>query len=258
MTSTAFPVNLGTVLLEPNRWTPEKRPSFRVSDWFDAIRQAGFTGLELWENHAALADDAEQEALTRGPLPIEVFNSYCTFDDAGRPGREAAAAWVRRLRAQSVKFNFGPEAGRTEEYVRNLRDWAALLPPGCRLLCECHGGTILETPAQAAAVLAPVTGQVDVIVHAFSGERETLREWLARFGRSVTHVHVAGIRGKWPMIRLDEMAGEARTRLALLREAGFAGTWTVEFTAGVQHPPEDLRQLLAHAAADLQFLRENR
>lgn len=257
MTSTGFPVNLGTVLLEPNRWTAEKRPSFRVSDWFDAIRQAGFTGLELWENHAALADEAEQEALARGPLPIEVFNSYCTFDDAGSRGREEAAAWVRRLRAQSVKFNFGPEADRTEEYLRNLRAWAALLPPGTRLLCECHGGTVLETPARAAAVLAPLAGQVDLIVHAFSGERDTLREWLERFGPAVTHVHVAGMRGKWPMIRLDEMAEEAQARLALLRAARFAGTWSVEFTAGVQQPPEEKQQLLANAAADLHFLREN-
>jgi sugar phosphate isomerase/epimerase len=258
MTSAEFPVNFSTVLLEPNRWTPAKLPSFRVSAWFDAIRQAGFTGLELWENHAVLADTPEQEALDRGPLPVEVFNSYCTFDDAGAEGRERAATWVRRLHALSVKFNLGGDATRADEYLRNLRSWAQLLPSGCRLLCECHGGTVLETPAQAAAVLAPLTGHVDLIVHAFAGERETLREWLERFGPAVTHVHVAGLRGKWPMIRLAEMAEEAQERLALLRAAKFAGTWTVEFTGGVAQSPEDKQQLLAHAAEDLQFLRANR
>ena len=48
---------------------------------------------------------------------------------------------------------------------------------------------------------------------------------------------------------------EARARLAILQAAGFAGTWTVEFTAGVARSPEDRHALLANAAGDLQFLR---
>ena len=191
------------------------------------------------------------------PLPVTVFNSYCTFDDDGAPGRQRAAALVREFGASGVKFNFGNDPARVADYVRNLRAWAAALPDGCRLLCECHGGTVLETPAQAARLLAPVADRVEIIVHAFAGERDTLQAWLDLFGPSVTHVHVAGRRGNWPMLRLCDMEEEARARLAMLRAAGFSGTWTVEFTGGVAQGVEDKHALLANAAADLAFLREN-
>jgi len=250
-------VSFASVLLEPNRWTPEKISSFKVSEWANAIREAGFAGVELWENHAALADDPEQTALEQMALPVTVFNSYCTFDDAGSETRRWAAAFVRRYGARGVKFNFGNEPARVDEYVRNLRVWADTLPAGCRLLCECHGGTVLEAPEQAARILAPLAGRVEVIVHAFGGERATLQQWCALFGAAVTHVHVAGFRGKWPIIRLDEMADEARARLAVLRAAGFSGSWTSEFTGGVAQGTEDRSALLANAARDLTFLREN-
>jgi sugar phosphate isomerase/epimerase len=257
MTNLHFPVCFGTVLLEPNRWTPEKIPTFKVSEWTAAIRDAGFAGLELWENHAALADSEEQAALLRMSLPVTLFNSYCTFDDAGAEGRQRAADFVRRFGARGVKFNFGNDAVRTDEYIRNLRAWADALPADCRLLCECHGGTVLETPDQAALRLAPLAGRVEIIVHAFAGERDTLQQWLDLFGTAVTHVHVAGLRGKWPMIRLADMADEARERLALLQAVGFSGTWTLEFTGGVAQSPEDRHALLANAAGDLAFLREH-
>lgn len=255
MTDTNLHVNLGTVLLESNRWTPEKVPTFKVSEWADAIRDAGFAGLELWENHAALADERERQALRRLALPVNVFNSYCTFEDAGADGRRRVADLVRDLGAGGVKFNFGNDPARTDEYVRNLLAWANALPAGCRLLCECHGGTILETPQLAVRHLAPLKGRVEIIVHAFAGERATLQQWLELFGPAVTHVHVAALRGTWPMLRLVDMADEARARLALLRDAGFAGTWTSEFTGGVAQSPEDRRALLANAAGDLAFLR---
>ncbi|MEI6148018.1 MAG: hypothetical protein WCS01_02900 [bacterium] len=251
-------VYLGTVLLESNRWTPEKKPTFKVSEWAASIRDAGFAGLELWENHAAQADEPEQAALCRMPLPVALFNSYCTFDDAGAQGRHRVANFVRRFGASGVKFNFGNESARENDYVRNLLAWAGDLPADCRLLCECHGGTLLETPDQAARILAPLAGRVEIIIHPFAGERTTLQEWLTCFGSAVTHVHVAALRGKWPMLRLVDMADEAKARLDMLRAAAFSGSWTVEFTGGVAQSPEDRRSLLANAAGDLVFLRENR
>jgi len=257
MADTRLQVYFGTVLLEPNRWTPDKRPSFNVSEWAESIRDAGFAGLELWENHAVLADGPEQAALLRMPLPVAVFNSYCAFDRAGADDRRRAADLVRRFGAGGVKFNLGHEPARTDDYVRNLRAWADELPAGCRLLCECHGGTVVETPDLAARVLAPLAGRVEIVVHAFAGDRATLQQWFDRFGPAVTHVHVAGRQGKGPMLRLSDMAAEAQERIALLRAAGFSGTWTEEFTGGVARSPEDPHALLAHAAEDLSFLVEN-
>lgn len=257
MASTDPVILLGTVLLEPNRWTPRKQPSFAVSTLVPAIRAAGFDGLELWENHAALADPAEQEALKHLPLPVTVFNSYCTFDDAGAAGRQRAAQLVRAYRASGVKFNFGRDPTLVGTYLRHLETWAAELPAGCRLLCECHADTVLEEPDAAARILAPFAKRVEIIVHPFGGERAMLQRWLDRFGPAITHLHVADRNSERKHILLSEDADEVRGRLGLLRAAGFSGTWTIEFTKGVAQPPEDLHELLRRAAADMAFIREH-
>ena len=249
---------LGTVLLEANRWTAEKRPTLKISEWADSIAAAGFSGLELWENHAALADAGEQAALRQLRVPARIFNSYCAFADDGAAGRARAAEWARRLGASAVKFNLGPDAGLSDHYVRNLAAWLDTLPEGCRALCECHGGTVLEEPARAATILRPFLDRIGIIVHAFAGDDDDgFRRWIAAFGPAIQHVHVAGGfrpgAGIPPLRALDETV---RRRTALLRQAGFAGTWTIEFTAGVALPPEDPAKLLKSAADDRQFLCE--
>ena len=40
-------IYLGTVLLERNRWTPDRIPTFKVSEWAASIRAAGFDGVIL-------------------------------------------------------------------------------------------------------------------------------------------------------------------------------------------------------------------
>ena len=49
---------LSSVLLEKNRWD-SRIPSLKISDWLRSIADAGFDGVELWENHLLLADAAE-------------------------------------------------------------------------------------------------------------------------------------------------------------------------------------------------------
>jgi hypothetical protein len=56
------PVYLGTVLLEKNRWTPDKRPSFAVSDWAARIAAAGFDGSCTIEFTAGVARPPEDLA----------------------------------------------------------------------------------------------------------------------------------------------------------------------------------------------------
>jgi sugar phosphate isomerase/epimerase len=119
---------LGTILLEPNRWAPGRVPTYRVSRWLDRIARAGFDGLELWENHGMMAPDDEIEALCEGPLPIRVFNSYATMDDAGLDRRRRAADLARQFGASGAKFNVGADA------TRLGTDRAAATPgrPKCR------------------------------------------------------------------------------------------------------------------------------
>lgn len=249
---------LGTVLLEANRWSADKQPSFSVSAWAPAIRAAGFSGLELWAPHATLADSDERAALQRMPLPVTVFNSYCTFDDNGAAARAEAIAMVQRFGATGVKFNLGSDPAQVERYAANLEAWIAALPDNCRPLCECHPGTVLEDPAQAFTILQPFLDRVGIIVHAFAaGDDSVLQTWITRFGSAIAHVHVAR-RHSAPtgFVTLRQDATTTARRIGMLRDAAFDGSWTVEFTAGVARPPEDRDQLLAAATDDLQVLRE--
>jgi sugar phosphate isomerase/epimerase len=246
-------VLLGTILLEPNRWAAGRVPTYRVSEWMDRIREAGFDGLELWENHAAMAPEAEIEALCRSSPPVRVFNSYATMHDAGQERRRRAAELVRRLKATGVKFNVGADPGRLSAELVNARSWAAEMPDA-RLLCECHPGTSLENPETAAQTL---TGwpEIAVIVHAFSVP--DLELWFRHLGPRILHMHVQLTDESGRRCRLRAQSNFARERLAMMHDLGFAGTFTVEFTEGVGTPPEDQEALFRAAADDLAFLKEH-
>jgi sugar phosphate isomerase/epimerase len=237
-------IYLATVLLERNRWD-SRIPSLRVSDWSSRIAEAGFDGIELWENHLLLADGRERDAVKRGPAPVVVLNTYCGFEAAAEDARRQSAELARFLHVRAVKFNFGSDIDAVPEYIENLAAWSELLPSGCRLLCECHPGTVLEEPAAAARLLAPSKCTVEVIVHALHGDDDSrLEAWLDVFSEQVTHVHA--------VIRDRDVA---RRRIRFLKDVGFSGTWTVEFCKGVNEPGEDTDRLFAQARDDLAFLR---
>lgn len=251
-------VYIATVLLERNRWTAGKEPSFRVSEWVERFAEAGFDGVELWENHAALCSPEELAALESSSFPVAIFSSYAGLDDAGAPGRERAGELAGRLRAGRIKFNFGPDPSEADTYLRNLKAWRALLPDECGLLCECHPGTILEEPRCAADILERMAETpVEVIVHAFLMSADRLREWFAHHGSSITHVHVQTTGADGTRQRLDENPALVKERLRILREEGYRGSFSIEFTEGTAAPDENIEGLFPNAVADLDFMRRN-
>ncbi len=244
---------LGTVLLERNRWSRERVPSFAVSDWTVRAKAAGFDGLELWEHHAVDEGEVELATLCAGPLPTRVFNSYVRFDAAGAVRRQVVADAIRRLKAPAVKFNLGHDPAGQAAEVGVARDWFATLP-GVQPLCECHPGSSVETPAVAAAAFCDWP-EVAVIAHAFSTPLDTLAAWLAAFGPRVRHVHAQGRDGSGRWLTLRQHASEVQAALTCLRRHGYAGSFTIEFTEGVAAQPEDREQLFAAACQDLADLR---
>lgn len=240
-------IYIGSILLERNRWVPGKRPTYRVSEWDERFVAAGLDGVELWENHLLLAPPEEQRALMQMACPVKIYNVYFTFGDEQLAERRQAAEWIRRLGVEGVKYNLGKDLARRSIEMRNLRAWEEMLPPTCRLLCECHAGTILEEPAEARRFFDEAELQHNgIIVHCFGGDKERLREWLRLFGDEVCHVHVQ-----------TREEGERLERLRLLKEVGFRGTFTLEFTRGTGAPDENMEALFAEALKDLHFLREN-
>lgn len=245
-------IYLGTVGLERNRWG-SKQPSFRVSDWLARFKADGFDGIELWENHFASADAAEQQRLIEASWTA-VYNTYAGFDDAEAEAREGAAQAIERLAAPAVKYNVGRHADRLDAYRRNLRAWSDRLPADCRLLCECHPGTALERPEDAAAFFADLDpARFGVIAH-FMGKAEGIDPWFEAFPDRVRHLHVQ-FRGPETDPAVPANRERLDAGLERLRAHGFAGSVTMEFTRGIGKQ-EQIETLYANARTDLAYLRE--
>lgn len=244
----SHPIYLASVCLERNRWG-SKQPSFRVSEWLERIAADGFDGLELWENHYLLAEAEERDRLERSAGAAAVFNTYAGFSDSPSDleHRLRAAEAIARLGTGAVKFNLGREPARLGEYRRHLLSWADQLPPHCRLLCECHPGSVLETCEAASDFLSELDPErFGVIVH-LSGDADGPGRWLTAFGPRVRHLHLQ-------CRKPEDASAEGRARLAagvaLLANHGFDGSASVEFTRGIGRD-ENIHALYAHALSDL-------
>jgi sugar phosphate isomerase/epimerase len=244
---------LGTIVLEPNRWSTIRqdcRATTEISGWLDRIQDAGFDGIELWEPHAREASADELAAILEHPLPITVFNTYVDFDEPDAAEREAAADWVRRSGATRVKWNTGPERDDASlaAYAERLAEWAAQLP-GVELICECHDGSAMDDPAAAANILAVGS---NALVHTHD-DLDLLRQKFAAYGSHITHIHVNHLFTGSP--KLEEIRDELAEKIALVRELGFDGTWTIEFVHGTGGEHDQPESMFAQAVEDLAVLR---
>ncbi len=251
---------LGTVAIEPSRWsraaeTPTLVP---LTIWLDAVHQAGFDGLELWERHITDASPDEQAGIIDHPLRSTVLNSYVSLDDAASQQRTAVARWASRLGSTGIKFNVGNDTASVGVYGERIADWLEDLSPTCRLLCECHHGiSIAEDPAIAAKILA-IGGppdRVQAIVHTHE-DPDHIRARFDAYGDRITHVHVNFLNFEdIAAPRLGDVTDELSSKVALLGSLGFSGSWTIEFVEGVRRNHDERRHLVAQAIEDLAVLR---
>ena len=246
-------VYMGTVCLERNRWGT-RQPSFRVSDWLARFAADGFDGIELWENHFLAADETERDRLVAGAAPVAVYNSYVSFEDGAGEWRGRAAEAVRRLSAQAVKFNLGADAARVGEYRSNLLAWAGSLPASCRLLCECHPGTVLEQAEAAAAFVAELDpARFGIIAH-IAGNADAVGPWFAALGPRIAHLHVQ-LRAAESSPTVPAGRAALAACFAVARAHAFGGSATIEFTRGIGRD-ERIDAVYANACVDLGYCRE--
>lgn len=245
---------IGSVCLERNRWG-SRVPSFAVSDWLPRLKADGFDGVELWQFHYTAADDAERERLAQASTMLPIYNSYIGFDDAAADARAETTAIVTRLGATGIKYNLGGDREALDSYRRNLLAWESTLPASCRLLCECHPGSVLEDPVEAAAFFAGLDPErFGVIVHVGNADADSVTRWFDAHGSRIQHLHV-----QLRSADLDPATPAGKSVLdACLRVAkdhGFAGSATLEFTRGIGRD-EDIEALYANACADMRACRE--
>ncbi len=249
-------IYIGSILLELNRWGQPKVPNYNVSEWLERFKEAGFDGIELWEYHATMCEPEELDALKAPPIPIAIFSTYCDFDDGSESDRRTAAQLVPRLPAGGVKYNVGKDPALRDAYLTNLRDWIDDLPDDCRILCECHGGTVIEEPALAKAFFDELgEDRCEIILHSFAPDLARLREWFSLFGPRVTHTHVQVRDADGNMVQVGSNAAHVKECLRIMQGEGYAGSFTLEFTEGTRQPDENMDDLWTAALADLEFLR---
>lgn len=250
-------IYIATVLLERNRWTKEKTPTLRVSEWAHRFAEAGFDGIELWENHVTRAPPDELEALRAAPVPVRIFNTYATFGPEDDSRRSQAAEFSRKLGVRGVKFNVGGDPELFDTYVQQVLEWRTLLPQDITPLCECHPGTVLEEPEGAARAFAVwAEAGIGAMFHPFNLTPEQVRTWIRRLGPALSHAHVQ-LHRDGRMRSLVPYRDHVREILQAMREEGFRGTFSIEFTEGVgRGAEEDIEELFASACADMELLRE--
>ncbi len=252
-------VYLASILLEKNRWGPLPRhPACRLSDWLPRIAQAGFDGIELWENHWVSAGFEERAKLAASPVPIRLFNSYLPpgTADAAEISRLASALRALGATVRGVKFNLADPPAKLEAEINAALQLERQLPPGVTLCCECHADSVVDTPESAAAAFArwPVA-RFAAILHPFQNTDEVFAHWIRRIGPRLGHLHLQMRDPAENMIRLTDRPDFARQRLHALLDAGFRGSMSLEFTGGTGKPDEDTGIMWSRALADLALVR---
>jgi sugar phosphate isomerase/epimerase len=239
-------IYLGSVLLEPRRWSRERQPSIDLLDWTPRIKSAGFDGWDLWEFHDV-------------PPPVEevrVYNSYLLPEEASPDEISGLAERVNRSGAGMLKFNVGKEADAPERAVAPLLALAKACP-GVELLCECHPGTALEDAETAIPWIQSLPESFGVILHPLGEENTFTKACMAQIPGRVRLVHLQLkdlSNGKRAL--LEERPEAVKERLTELFNLGYKGPATLEFTRGVGGGPEDVPEtLFQHAMQDLAFLR---
>jgi sugar phosphate isomerase/epimerase len=247
-------IYLGTMLMEHNRWwnKDDSSPTFRVSDWSQRAADDGFDGFELWQNHGLMADREEHERLRAGPTPVSIFNAYDRCETDTLPIRKQIADLANFLGSEGMKYNFGKDPEKDEIYIKNVQEWKAMFPEEFRFLCECHSGSMVEVPEEGAKVFSKLGGSgYEVIVHGIHDNEDGIRERFHYYGNRITHIHAnLSMHG---LISEEDL----RTRLAVLKDLGFSGTYTIEFVEGVRNEtPVPIEDLYRNAVRDMKLLRK--
>ena len=246
-------IYLCTIAIEPNRHAAGKHPSIDVTEWTDRISERGFDGIELWENHVLRVPETELVDYASTKLRVNVFNSYVGFGHEQEAMRARVAETVHLLHAPQVKFNFGSNPLKRSEEIENVRRFSEQLPSKTQLLCECHAGTIAETPELAASLLEELGDETrfGAIVH-LQSRPEILREWLRRLGKRICHCHVfLPVESE----RNSGVGGEMAIRA--LMECGYNRSFSVEFVWPLNAAGETPELLFEKAVADMIWLRSS-
>lgn len=249
---------LASIALEKNKWAEGKIPSYKVSDFIHRVKNDGFYGIELWENHYMLADREEQKKLENADVKY-IFNSYLSLKDGLTDDLRKIADAICRLGAAAVKYNFSLKNANTEsEYdkddftnqIDTLLKFAELLPNNVKLLCECHANTIMEEPEIAGRVFEGLDERFGAIIH-LSAEKSLMENCFKYYGNRILHIHTAYTGEMNEFEPLKNGDKKLRSNMEYFKTHGFSGSCSVEFVK----EEDSAENYYKNALKDLEYLK---
>ena len=256
---------LHTIALEPGRWTPQRvaRP---LGELLPAIREAGFTALEIFEPHLALAPDepALVDALVRQGLDPVILSSY--LDPSAEDGN-VFLAQAQTLQRRVDRFKFrkvrlfpgrspSPErTGETIELVAQRMCQLADEQPEVEWLLETHDGSLADEPADMVRLVQRCERpNVGLLWQPTRFDPEAARRQFAVQREHIRHVHLQNRTVEAGFTRLAE---GVITWMDFLSELPPGVGGTLEFVpSGICAPEQfDLDETLREAVWECAFAR---
>jgi sugar phosphate isomerase/epimerase len=268
---------LGTVALDPNRWTADKHAYIDLHDVLPVIHRAGFHAVEVWQYHVSRkTDDAVRALRTRADalsIRMPILGIYPVLHNTGEAAERDRAEAERlldlagKLGVRTVKLWAGTKAAGAVSPEDRMRSLAALAhiadyatARGLALTIETHENTLCDS-VEACLRLIDELNRPEVRVcfqpFDFSNTASTLEAY-GQLAPLVTHLHFQGRKSdSFSLLRDAEI--DYRAFVESLAAHGFEGSICIEFVKDciVDRPEQiDLDRVLANAAADARYVRE--
>ena len=266
---------LNSIALEPNRWTENQVPYFRLESLLEPIAGAGFDKVEIWQNHVATLSENEVHGLRDRAeelgVSFPVIGMYPAFHLAGDDRKkeierfDEMLARARTLDTGIIKLFAGSlssQASSAEQWQRSVGFVKEILDRSERtdvsFTLELHGGTLADSPESLLRFMDDVGSErVGVCWQPYDfADTEAALELYDRLRQRVRHLHLQGRSGD-KMQLLEESDIDWERVLTHILAGGFDGIACIEFVRDcIVDSPEKLQldTVLLNAARDREFV----
>lgn len=268
---------INTIAFDPNRWTAEKIPHYKLADLLQPILEAGFHFLEVWQYHISTEDeDSVREIQQLGDglgLSFPVIGAYPKLhlqgDERDREWEQFARIvdYATILGADKIKLFVGTKGTADldeRDFSRSVEFLGQILEQGEKnglmITGELHKKTLLDSTAAAQKLIRDIGASNFHICFQPYDFQSTTRalDDMALFGERIKHVHYQGRRDKEIDLLSASDIDYAAVTDALIQQ-GFRGDMSIEFVKGsvVDQPDRfNLAVAMEHARKDRVYLED--
>lgn len=270
---------LGTIALEPNRWTGKRNPRYSLLELLPLVKEAGFDKLEVWQWHASgrYVRDMREVRAKADELGVTfpyigVYPSFILEGPEGREEERVQADVLDKaeiLGAPALKIMLGAglkgsaatadQVARTAERFGNW--FRAAKARGISMAAELHGNTLFD-PVECGVAFMKQYPELDFSIcyqpydFADTDKAVALAD---QFAGRISHIHLQAPQpkergGQYDL--LEEARLDYRKLIPHILRRNPKATMTLEFVKDcIQNDrPFDIQPVLANARLDGLFV----